>query len=114
MQNDALTNLRYPGYTFPNLATISPFTEIPKEGPTYNFCSQLAKRLQCHVSAGFPERIVQEEKGGGQEYLAANAAMVVAPDGSLVSTYRKTNLFEMDVPWAQPGEDPNRWTISLS
>lgn len=31
--------------------------------------------------------------------------MVVAPDGSLVSTYRKTNLFEMDVPWAQPGEE---------
>lgn len=89
------------GYCYSDLPAITPYLETPKSGPTFQFCSSLAQRLACHVVAGFPERIETEH---GKSPLAANSALVIAPDGSLKTTYRKTNLFEMDVPWAQPGQ----------
>lgn len=88
------------GYCYSDLSAITPYLESPTTGPTFQFCSSLAERLGCHVVVGFPERLETREGGS---VLASNSALVISPDGALKTTYRKTNLFEMDVPWAQPG-----------
>lgn len=82
--------------------------------------------MQCHVVAGFPERAspralaelgtpgqhdarVAREEVTGLTYLprierqAFNAAMLVAPDGSLVKVFRKHFLYETDTTWADEG-----------
>ncbi|KAG8983195.1 Carbon-nitrogen hydrolase, partial [Tulasnella sp. 427] len=35
--------------------------------------------------------------------VAGNAAALFGPEGELVGTYRKTNLYKADLPWAQAG-----------
>lgn len=87
---------RSKGYCYSDLETIYPFLEEPTTGPTFTFCSSLAKHLRCYIAVGYPERIRRTS-------LAANAALVISPEGDVIKTYRKTNLFEMDVPWAQAG-----------
>ena len=42
---------------FPDAASIYPYLENPKTGPTSMFCAELARRLECYVTAGFPERL---------------------------------------------------------
>lgn len=44
--------------------------------------------------------------------IAANSALLFGPDGELVANHRKTHLFELDVPWAQAGEE-RRGLVSL-
>ncbi|KAF8305666.1 carbon-nitrogen hydrolase [Clavulina sp. PMI_390] len=96
--------MAFTGYSFPDLPTITPFLESPTSGPTFTFCSALAKRLSCHIIAGFPERVESTPSySDSAEVVAANSAMVVNPQGELIHCYRKTNLFMMDKPWAQAG-----------
>lgn len=87
---------------------------------TSQFCSELAKNLQCYVVAGFPEKLSPEElaeetspedrytttKEGVLtkiEQVGANSAVLYGPDGEWVGGYRKTHLFETDLTWAKPG-----------
>ena len=35
--------------------------------------------------------------------VGANSAVLLGPEGQLVGTYRKTNLFSTDMTWAVPG-----------
>lgn len=37
------------------------------------------------------------------EGVARNNAVVVDPSGKVIHEYTKTNMFESDLPWAQPG-----------
>ena len=101
----------FTGYVFPNADSIKPFLEDPVTGPTSRFCSELAIRLRCHVVAGYPERLPDEEiEPGIDEWgntitrVGANSAILVGPDGGCVGRYRKTNLFETDTTWAKPGK----------
>ncbi|KAF9516493.1 hypothetical protein BS47DRAFT_1315323 [Hydnum rufescens UP504] len=92
--------MAFTGYSFPDLASITPHLETPTEGPTVDFCSALAKRIGCFVAVGYPERLPSFSLN---EVLAANSALLISRDGTVISNYRKTNLFEVDKPWAQPG-----------
>ena len=99
------------GYVFSNADSIKPFLEDPITGPTSRFCFELATRLRCHVVAGYPERLPEEEIAPGVDEwgnditrVGANSAILFAPDGECVGRYRKTNLFETDTTWAKPGE----------
>lgn len=98
------------GYVFPSADFIKPFLEEPVTGPTSRFCLELATRLQCHVVAGYPERLPDDEiepgideRGNNITRIGANSAILFGPDGGCVGRYRKTNLFETDTTWAKPG-----------
>ena len=54
-------------------------------GETHSFLTDLAARLEVAVVGGY----VQKRRGG----KGANAALAVAPDGSVMSEYFKTHLF---------------------
>ncbi|KAI0726312.1 carbon-nitrogen hydrolase [Fomitopsis betulina] len=107
-----LPEMIFTGYVFPNAESIIPYLEDPGTGPTSRFCAELAKRLQCHVAAGFPERLRPEEaadtssarevEGKVVHPVGANSAVLFGPE-QLVGTYRKTNLFSTDMTWAVAG-----------
>jgi hypothetical protein len=94
--------MAFSGYVFENASAITPYLEHPRTGTTSRFCSDLAKRLQCYVLAGFPEKLSPtEDRKTGQ--VGANSAAFYGPDGEWVGGYRKTNLYKTDLTWAKPG-----------
>ena len=115
-------NISITGYVFPNSDSIKPFLEDPITGPTSRFCADLATHLQCHVIAGYPERLPDDEVepgvdewGNGITRIGANSAVLFGPDGECVGRYRKTNLFETDTTWAKPGKNapPSLWMVCV-
>ncbi|KAJ3550815.1 hypothetical protein NM688_g4992 [Phlebia brevispora] len=105
--------MSYLGYVFPSAAAIRPYVEKPRTGPTSRFCADLSKRLHCHVAAGYPERLGDEEEptptcatgddGVPIVSVGANSAVLYGPDGNFIGNYRKTCLYKTDVTWAHPG-----------
>ena len=92
-----LPEMAFPGYSFNNLAEISPFLEEPVAGyPTFDWCSSQAIRLQAYVFCGYAE------KCGERAY---NAMMAISPTGSLIINYRKNFLYVTDKTWALEGEE---------
>lgn len=92
---------------FPDAASIHPYLENPRTGPTSVFCAGLARRLECYVTAGFPERLEHGDLHSHSLALApvgANSAVLYGPAGNLISLYHKTNLLEVDRHWARPGD----------
>ena len=82
------------GYVFDSRDAIRPVAEDP-EGPTFQMLAPIAREAGVWIVGGFPER------AGAQLY---NSAWIIDPAGALVAVYRKTLLFEADVPWATPGD----------
>ncbi|ESK88015.1 protein n-terminal asparagine amidohydrolase [Moniliophthora roreri MCA 2997] len=104
----------FSGYVFDNPIAISPHLEALKTGPTSQFCSEIAKQLKCYIVAGYPERLGDEEHTDTlpvpesaseihARLVGANSAVLCGPEGEWVGNYRKSNLFEVDMPWAKPG-----------
>ncbi|KAJ7741349.1 carbon-nitrogen hydrolase [Mycena metata] len=103
-----LPEMVFSGYVFESAASIAPYLEHPRTGPTSTFCAELARRLKCYVVAGYPERLEQSEvqqhlAETGTRVVGANSAAFYGPDGQWVGGYRKTNLFTTDKTWAKPG-----------
>lgn len=86
------------GYTFADRAAVERVAEAP-DGPTYRALADVARSHRCWVVCGFPER-------DGDRLF--NAAMVLDPSGARVFVYRKTLLYDADVPWATPGDSGYR------
>lgn len=82
------------GYVFPDRAAVEAVAEAAG-GPTFAALAPVAARHRTWLVCGFPER-------DGDRLF--NAAMVVDPAGELRFTYRKTLLFDADLPWATPGD----------
>jgi len=104
------------GYNFLNPTSILPYLEPRRIGPTSLLARSLARRLGCHVVAGYPEALSSSEGSSGPESSAKevegdgdgdgvgwNSAMVVGPSGEVVGNYRKTFRFETDKNWAREG-----------
>ena len=101
------------GYIFTSARAMLPYLEDQADGPTGQLAIQLAKRLRCHVIAGYPEKYVPPGAprtptqvtvpvdGSGIGYTSA---LVVGPRGDVIGNYRKSSLFEMDKCWAREGE----------
>lgn len=81
------------GYIWPDEQSLHPHAESA-QGPTLATLSPLAKAFGAWIVCGFPE----QDRG-----LLFNAALVVAPDGSLSHCYRKMLLYTADMHWACPG-----------
>ncbi|TDL22151.1 hydrolase [Rickenella mellea] len=96
-----LPEMVFTGYVFADASAISPYLEDVNNNPTSQFCRDLARRLFCHVAAGYPER---SRPGGTPGKVGYNSAVLYGPNGELVGHYRKTNLFETDVTWAKAGD----------
>lgn len=86
------------GYAFTARSQVLPLAEGP-DGPTARALGEAARRAGAWVVCGLPERV------GDRVF---NAALVIDPSGAVVFTYRKTLLFEADVPWADPGDSGYR------
>ncbi|TFY71073.1 hypothetical protein EVG20_g1941 [Dentipellis fragilis] len=102
----------FAGYVFENARSISPFLELPRTGPTSQFCAELAGRLCCYVAAGYAELLGDDERqeedtiladGTVARQIGANSAVVYGPNGQWVGEYRKSNLFSIDKTWAKAG-----------
>ncbi|MBN2798572.1 MAG: carbon-nitrogen hydrolase family protein [Deltaproteobacteria bacterium] len=93
-----LPEMALTGYVFADADAVRAVSE-PAEGPTLEALAPLARAGRAWVVAGFPER------DGPRLY---NSALVIDPTGALAFTYRKTLLFEADLPWATPGDSGYR------
>ena len=105
---------------------MTPFLEKPQTGPTSSFCSNLAKKLECYIVAGYPEHLepediekyskcdqvmIDESELANEEHnsppkrkiVGANSAVLYGPKGEWIGGYRKTNLFKTDKTWAAAG-----------
>ena len=86
------------GYIFTALEAVRAVAEAP-DGPTFQALAPVAAAHGCWLVVGFPE-------AAGE--LVYNSAMVIDPSGTLAFCYRKTLLYEADLPWATPGDSGYR------
>lgn len=91
----------FTGYHFTDSSEIEPLAEQCGSGPTFEFCSQLAKKLNCYVICGYAEIEAKEN----QEKKFYNSAYVIERDGTLLLNYRKHHLYEVDHRWAAEGSE---------
>ncbi|KAF4617420.1 hypothetical protein D9613_006193 [Agrocybe pediades] len=122
--------MAFTGYAFGDATAILPHLEQPKTGATSQFCSEIAKLLQCYVLAGYPERLGEDElaeieasakqrgdkplltpEGNEIHQVGANSAVFYGPDGAYIGGYRKTHLFHIDKSWAKPGTGFTTFTL---
>ncbi|KAJ3565768.1 hypothetical protein NP233_g7434 [Leucocoprinus birnbaumii] len=118
--------MAFTGYNFESASAVTPFLERPRIGPTSTFCSNLAKKLKCYVTAGYPEGLKSDELERAsaddqitsdetefadeerdsipvRQIVGANSAVLYGPSGEWIGGYRKTNLFRTDKTWAAAG-----------
>ena len=85
--------LCFTGYSFLSRDEAARVCEKP-DGPTFRFMRGVAISLQSYVSWGYVET------DGKNLY---NSATLVGPNGAVLTSYRKVNLFAQDFCWATPG-----------
>lgn len=73
------------GDNFASVAQAAPYAEF-HNGPSFKFFSALAKKYQMYLHIGFLEKVTGHEK-------FYNSIMAIGPDGKLITTYHKQNLF---------------------
>jgi len=122
-----LPEMALSGYMFSTATSILPYLEPTTSGPTTKLAQALAKRLKCHVVAGYPEALPSAPQPGssssssgdgslgeaGPKEMKAlegegtgvgyNSAVIVGPSGEVVGNYRKSFRFETDKNWAREG-----------
>ncbi len=89
-----LPEMAVTGYAFESVEAARTVAETP-EGPTFVALARVARDHRCWIVSGFPE--------DADERLY-NSAHVIDPQGQLAFVYRKTMLYEADLPWATPGD----------
>ena len=90
------TEMALTGYFFDSKKDIEPYTSYCDKGETFDFCSNISKKLKCYTFLGFPE------KEGDNFY---NSLMITDRDGKLIKSYHKKNLFKDDKKWCTPGKE---------
>lgn len=91
-----LPELALTGYNFPSLDAIAPFLEPTAAGPSTKWAVDVATRLRCHVTVGYPEAAAD-----GRRY---NSTVTVSPAGDVLANYRKAFLYYTDETWAHEGD----------
>eukprot|EP00123_Amoebidium_parasiticum_P019665 comp29548_c0_seq1/m.47226 comp29548_c0_seq1/g.47226 ORF comp29548_c0_seq1/g.47226 comp29548_c0_seq1/m.47226 type:complete len:277 (-) comp29548_c0_seq1:93-923(-) len=97
-----LPEMAFSGYVFRDKESIQPIVEDSQTGPTVTWAKATAQRLRCHVIVGYP-RVEQGKTKSGDKYY--NSLCFVAPDGTLLHTYDKRFLYEVDENWAEEGKN---------
>ncbi|KAL8277419.1 hypothetical protein RQP46_010141 [Phenoliferia psychrophenolica] len=113
-----LPEMAFSGYCFASRDDVLEFTEdprMPHQSPTFAWASVTARRLNCYVAVGFPQRVPAGPPSHGAtppHDAFFNSQMIVSPSGTLHSIYQKHFLYTTDESWAEPG--PDFTTITLS
>jgi protein N-terminal amidase len=90
------------GYIFDNREDVFPYLEQFNKGITFEFCSNLAKRLKSYVLLGYAEKWKNLETDIEELY---NSCMIVDKNGNALPSYRKHFLYELDENWSLEGSD---------
>jgi protein N-terminal amidase len=93
-----LTPLYPSGYNFPTLGAITPHLEPTASGPSTAWAIKTARRLNCTVAVGYPERTLDKEH-------IYNALVFVSASGAVNAHTRKSHLFYSDEVWAEEGPE---------
>ncbi|ORY31960.1 carbon-nitrogen hydrolase [Naematelia encephala] len=113
-----LPEMALSGYMFQTPASILPYLEPQRIGTTSLLARSLARRIGCHVVAGYPESlevptVTEGGKTAGEggtdveeegEGVGWNSAVLIGPSGEVLGNYRKTFRFETDKNWAKEGD----------
>lgn len=89
-----LPEMAVTGYLFADAAGVRAVAEVPT-GPTFQALAPIARANRCHLVCGFAEKAKDR---------LFNSALVIDPSGALAGVYRKTLLYDADLPWATPGD----------
>lgn len=92
-----LPELALTGYNFLSLEAIAPFLEPTASGTSTKWAMDVARRLRCHVTVGYPEAA-----SDGRRF---NSTVTVSPSGDVLANYRKTFLYYTDETWAHEGDN---------
>ena len=92
------TEMALTGYFFDSKEDIFPYTSYCNEGETFEFCSNVSKKLKCYTFLGYPEK----SKENSNLY---NSLMITDRNGYLLKSYHKRNLFKDDKKWCTPGSE---------
>lgn len=87
-----------PGYNFPSLAAITPYLEPTASGPSTAWAIKTARRLNCTVAVGYPERALNLQH-------IYNSLVFVSASGTVLVHTRKSHLFYSDEVWAEEGPE---------
>ena len=108
-----LPELAFTGYNYPSYESIKPYLEPTTAGVTTQWAISTAKRLGCHVIAGYPEISTDADdatkhmssNGSPAEpvYKRYNSTVTVSPTGKILANYRKSFLYYTDESWAAEG-----------
>ncbi|KAI0532428.1 carbon-nitrogen hydrolase [Xylaria digitata] len=99
-----LPELAFAGYNFKSLQEISPFLEPQGSGISALWARDVALRLNCVVTIGYPEKEDVEAKWPtSPEYY--NSVIAVNADGETIAHYRKNFLYYTDETWALEGQE---------
>ena len=93
------------GYVWDSPQELGPLTETA-HGPTTAVLRQAARAHHAWIVCGYAERFVHPGRVGpaGKPLVSLfNSALVVNPEGELVTSYRKMLLYSLDKTWASPG-----------
>ncbi|KAJ9627202.1 hypothetical protein H2203_003664 [Taxawa tesnikishii (nom. ined.)] len=90
--------MAFSGYNFPSLEAIKPYLEPTAGGISTQWAQSTARRLNCHVTVGYPEITTASPP---KHY---NSLVTVSPTGEIVATYRKSFLYYTDETWASEGD----------
>jgi len=111
-----LPELAFTGYNYPSYKAIKPYLEPTTAGRTTQWAISTAKRLRCHVTAGYPEISTDTDDATEQPssnndsspapepvYKRYNSTVTVSPTGQILANYRKSFLYYTDESWAAEG-----------
>jgi protein N-terminal amidase len=93
--------LIFSGYNFKSLTEIRPHLEPTASGVTWSWAKNTARKYNCYVTVGYPEKATSTSESASPEYY--NSALTVSPDGKTVANYRKSFLYYTDDTWASEG-----------
>ena len=91
------TEMALTGYFFDSKEDIGPYTSYCNKGDTFEFCSNISKKLKCYTFLGYPEKL-----DNGNLY---NSLMITDRNGNLIKSYHKKNLFKDDKKWCTAGKN---------
>ena len=107
-----LPEMALSGYVFSNPTSILPYLEHPTTGPTSTLAKSLAKRIGCHVIAGYPE--VLEGSLAAQPPLTPSTSFSSSSAlPSSASTSSPPSFRSSEKPENQSGEDEDTGPSSM-
>jgi protein N-terminal amidase len=108
-----LPELAFTGYNYPSYDSIKPYLEPTTAGVTTKWAISTARRLRCHVIAGYPELSTDiddtaptstEGTSNDPIHKRYNSTVTVSPTGEILANYRKSFLYYTDESWAAEGD----------